>query len=290
VNHSNDERTVRCPVEGCGKEVLARGLHLHVLKSDGGGHGARNEVPDDLDLDAAKDVGEEEVVMDYPEERETEDAARFCPYCNQTFEGLNGLMIHLGQKAGRDNHPVNPKDRHEPGDFPPVEVDANGNIRQSADDDGVPDDDQLETGAVPVRRVLSLVADLMADREPLMAHRVRKELLDINNSDRPIRRDFAHPDVYRALSEYASGIRTDVDLSATLSNDGILVEIGEVSALYSADEALDLAASLDDSAERRGWAEGGTGDLIEFLRDGASTLRESRAGSDLHEELADWKS
>jgi hypothetical protein len=275
MNHSNDERTVRCPVEGCGKEVLSRGLHLHVLKSDGGGHGPRDEVPEKLDLDAAKDVGEAEVVMDYPEERETEDAARFCPYCNQTFSGLNGLMIHLGQKAGRDNHPVNPKDRHEPGDFPPVEVDADGNLQKSADD-GVGEVEQLETGTIPVRRVLSLVADLMADQKPLMAHRVRKELLGINNSDRPIRRDFAHPDVYRALSEYASGIRTDVDLSATLRDDGILIEIGEVSALYSADEALDLAASLEGPAERRGWAEGRTADLIEFLRDGADSLQDNQ--------------
>ena len=74
---------------------------------------------------------------------ESEDSARFCPYCNQTFEGLNGLMIHLGQKAGRDNHPVNPKDRHEPGDFPPVEVDADGNLQKSADDE-VGEVEQLE--------------------------------------------------------------------------------------------------------------------------------------------------
>lgn len=218
---------------------------------------------------------------------ESEDSARFCPYCNQTFEGLNGLMIHLGQKAGRDNHPVNPKDRHEPGDFPPVEVDVNGNIQKSADD-GVGEAEQLESGTVPVRRVLSLVADLLADREPLMTHRVRQELLGIDNSDRPIRRDPPHPDVYVALLDYSSGIETDVDLSATLSNDGILVEIGEVSALYSADQALGLAAALADSAERSGWAEGDTGDLIEFLRDGADTLREGEMDSDPPKRLADW--
>jgi hypothetical protein len=287
MNHSNDERTVRCPVEGCGKEVLSRGLHLHVLKSDGGGHGPRDEVPDDLDLDAAEDVGEAEVVMDYPEERETEDAARFCPYCNQTFEGLNGLMIHLGQKAGRDNHPVNPKDRHEPGDFPPVEVDTDGNLQQSAGDE-VGDVGRLESGTVPVHRVLSFVADLMANREPLIAHRVRQELLGINNSDRPIRRDPTHPDVYGSLLDYTSGIDPDLDLSATLRDDGILVEIGEVSALYSADQALGLAAALADSAERSGWAEGDTGDLIEFLRDGADTLREGEMDSDPPKRLADW--
>jgi hypothetical protein len=93
--------------------------------------------------------------------------------------------------------------------------------------------------------------------------------------------------VYRALSEYASGIRTDVELSATLRDDGILIEIGEESALYSADQALDLAASLDDSAERRGWDEGHTGDLIKFLRDGADILCDGETDANLHEELGD---
>jgi hypothetical protein len=117
---------------------------------------------------------------------------------------------------------------------------------------------------------------------------VRQELLGIDNSDRPIRRDPPHPDVYVALLDYSSGIETDVDLSATLRNNGILVEIGEVSALYSADEALDLVASLEDSAESHGWTEGDTGDLIEFLRDGANILRDGEADADLHEELGDW--
>jgi hypothetical protein len=58
--------------------------------------------------------------------------------------------------------------------------------------------------------------------------------------------------------------------------------------LYTADEALDLAASLEDSAESHGWAEGDTGDLIEFLRDGDNLLRDREADADLHEELGDW--
>lgn len=287
MNHSNDERTVRCPVEGCDKEVLARGLHLHVLKSDGGGHGARNDVPDGLDLAGAKEVGEAEVVMDYPEERETEDSARFCPYCNQIFKGLNGLMIHLGQKAGRDNHPVNPKERHEPGDFPPVEVDPNGNISKSVDDTKVGDGDELKSGTVPVRRVLGLVADLMADREPLMAHRVRRELLDINNSDRPIRRASPYPDIYDSLLAYASDFDTNADLSATLNDDGIFIEIGEESALYGADEALDLAASLENYVATSGLTEEDISGLIEFLRNSSDILCGSEADPDLHEELND---
>lgn len=51
--------------------------------------------------------------------------------------------------------------------------------------------------------------------------------------------------------------------------------------LYTANEALDLAASLEDRAERRGWAQGRTGDLIEFLRDGANILRDGEADADL---------
>lgn len=121
-----------------------------------------------------------------------------------------------------------------------------------------------------------------------MAHRVRKELLDINNSDQLIRRDFAHPDVYRALSEYASGIRTDVDLSAILSNDGILIEIDEESALYTADEALDFAAALENSAETHGWTEGETPHLIEFSHYQNDIFCESRADDNIHEEFTDW--
>lgn len=128
IKHQNEERTVECPVEGCGEEVLARGLHLHVMRTSGNGHGPQNELPDHIDLDEAKTVGKREVEMEYPEERESESVARLCPYCERPFRGKYGVMIHLGQMAGRKNHPENPKELHDPEDFSIVHVDDDENV------------------------------------------------------------------------------------------------------------------------------------------------------------------
>lgn len=125
---SSMERTVRCPVEGCDAEPLARGVYLHIQRSSGDGHGPQGDVPPGVDLDNLETVGEKEVEMDYPDKRDTEQTARVCPYCNQTFTGIHGVMIHLGQTAGRKNHPENPKEIHEPEDFPIVALDDNENI------------------------------------------------------------------------------------------------------------------------------------------------------------------
>lgn len=126
--HKNDEKTVRCPVEGCEEEILARGLHLHVLRSSGNGHGPHNELPEDIDLDEAEEVGSREVEMNYPEERDSEQVARLCPYCERPFRGKHGVMIHLGQTAGRKNHPEDAPEQHEPDDFSIVHVDENENV------------------------------------------------------------------------------------------------------------------------------------------------------------------
>jgi len=82
TNHPNDERTVRCPVDGCDAEKLARGIHLHVRQSSGDGHGPQGEVPDSINFENLDTVGEQTVEMDYPEERNNEKEARLCPYCS----------------------------------------------------------------------------------------------------------------------------------------------------------------------------------------------------------------
>ena len=126
--HKNKERTVKCPVEGCEEEVLARGLHLHIIKKDGDGHGTQDEKPPDIDLDDAETVGEREVEMEYPEERESEQVARLCPYCKQPFNGKEGLMIHLGATTDRNIHPENATEIHDPEDFPIVHIDEDDNV------------------------------------------------------------------------------------------------------------------------------------------------------------------
>lgn len=126
--HKNKERTVRCPVDGCGKEVLARGLHLHVSRTSGNGHGESGEIPEDVDLEDAEEVGSREVEMEYPEHRNPEQVARLCPYCERPFRGKHGVIIHLGLVEGRKNHPEDASDQHDPDDFPIVHVDENENV------------------------------------------------------------------------------------------------------------------------------------------------------------------
>lgn len=126
--HKNDERTVKCPVDGCDEEPLARGAHLHVMRSSGDGHGEQGDVPAEIDLENLETVGSRQVEMDYPEERDAEQVARLCPYCERPFRGKHGVMIHLGQTAGRKNHPENPRDIHDIDDFSIVHVDDNENV------------------------------------------------------------------------------------------------------------------------------------------------------------------
>lgn len=125
--HKNDETTVRCPVEGCEKEVLSRGLHLHLSRSSDTDHGEQGMIPKGVSADDAKIVGTQEVEMNYPKERDAETVSRLCPYCERPFRGKHGVMIHLGQTAGRKNHPEDAAEQHEPDDFAIVHVDEKGN-------------------------------------------------------------------------------------------------------------------------------------------------------------------
>lgn len=122
------ERVVRCPVEGCNAEKLARGIHLHILQSSDAAHGEQGEVPEEVSLDDLEEVGREKVEVDYPDDRDSESVARLCPYCSKPFKGKNGVLIHLGAMAGRKNHPPNASDIHESADFPVVELDEDENI------------------------------------------------------------------------------------------------------------------------------------------------------------------
>ena len=135
TKHKNNEKTVRCPVEGCEKEVLSRGLHLHVMRSSSGNHGEQNSIPEDVDLDNAEVVGSREVEMNYPDERESEQVARLCPYCERPFRGKHGVMIHLGQTAGRKNHPEDASERHDLDDFAIVHVDENENVVEMVEEE-----------------------------------------------------------------------------------------------------------------------------------------------------------
>lgn len=184
--HKNDEKTVKCPVEGCEEETLSRGLHLHVLRSSGNGHGPQNDMPENLDLDKAEVVGTREVEMNYPEERESEQVARLCPYCERPFRGKHGVMIHLGQTAGRKNHPENPKDLHEPDDFSIVHVDEDDNVVEMVDEDTtMPSTEQRreaeadqDVGSLEPDKVRAYIEDLREQGLDEEADRAEKMLLD----------------------------------------------------------------------------------------------------------------
>jgi hypothetical protein len=121
------EKVVACPVEGCDSEHPSRGLHLHLMRSVGDGHGPQGETPD-VDVDDLTEVGRQEVDVDYPDERESESVVRLCPYCHNHFSGKEGVAIHLGLVEGRKNHPRNASDFHSPEDFPVVKLDEKENI------------------------------------------------------------------------------------------------------------------------------------------------------------------
>lgn len=170
--HRNDERTVRCPVDGCEDEVLARGINLHVRQTGDGGHGAKGEVPEDISFEDLETVGSESVEMDYPEERETDETALLCPYCFEVFSGKEGVRIHLGQVAGQRNHPQNPS--ADPVDFP--EVDDQGNV-----DDviyGWCEGEELPGGpTISANRVYRYIAVLLAKGDKEEARRARDYLI-----------------------------------------------------------------------------------------------------------------
>lgn len=133
VKRTNNEEKVKCPIEGCNSETVARGLFMHIFQTDdpeNKGHYPRGEIPPDIDEEEIKVTGKEEVEMNYPETQNLEDRKYLDTYTGQSYEGKRGLMIHLGQMGGKNNIPEDVTDRHRPEDFPVVEVDDNGNITE----------------------------------------------------------------------------------------------------------------------------------------------------------------
>lgn len=175
--HTNKERTVICPVEGCDKEMLARGAHLHVMRTDGNGHGPQNDVPESINFDDLETAGEKEVSMNYPESRDTDSVKRLCPFCEKPFRGQNGVIIHLSQVEGRSGHPENASEKYDAEDFPIAEVDEAGNIIDVVE----PDDMDFELPSTRKRRTeenLEELANLIASDNTEEAKEFADEILD----------------------------------------------------------------------------------------------------------------
>lgn len=161
----NKETVVKCPIDGCDHEGLSRGMHLHIRQSSGGGHGEHGDVPEHLDLSDLKVVGEEKVEMNYPEHRDVENVARLCPFCHRPFNGYQGVMIHLGQISGKEDHPKDAKDNVEKDDLPIASVDENRNvveIIEGGDSNIMPSTESRRTGSIShadVQEFLSWLED-----------------------------------------------------------------------------------------------------------------------------------
>lgn len=174
--HKNDERTVKCPIEGCDDEPLARGAYLHVMRTDGDGHAPQGDVPTGIDFESLETVGEREVAMNYPEHREVEDVARLCPYCERPFRGKHGVMIHLAQVEGRKDHPDDAHKDHDPDDFTIVHVDEAGNVIKAVEEgdgtDAVLPSVEKQRTDENLRKLASLIAEGDRDEAQALADEV----------------------------------------------------------------------------------------------------------------------
>jgi hypothetical protein len=89
--------------------------------------------------------------------------------------------------------------------------------------------------------------------------------------------------------QYAYDSGTDQELNAALETHGVMVALGGESGLYTADEALDLAAYLGGK-DLETWHNGDElEDFVEFLRYSAETLQNENPPKGLHEEFQKWR-
>ena len=180
TNHHNDESVVKCPVEGCAYEGVSRGIHLHVMQSSGDGHGENGDVPPQLDFDDLEVVGEKKVSMNYPDQQNIEDAARLCPFCGRAFNGIRGIKIHVGQKAGQGVHPDDATDITKE-DCPIAHVDDDMNVIELVEENAIMPSTkrriESDIDSVSVDRVHEFIDSLRKDGEHEIADRAESELL-----------------------------------------------------------------------------------------------------------------
>jgi len=265
--HENEERTVKCPVEGCDSEALARGVHLHVRQSADDAHGPRGTVPDHIDFDDLETVGSESVTMEYPTKRDTDDnVARLCPYCAKPFRGTSGVQIHLGQVEGKGNHPEDASDHRSLNSYPKVTVDEDdysGGVIE-VDHSAV---ENSQTGpVVPVTRIYQYIVDLLEDGRTEDAQTARQRLLGpdaVTDGTSPI---------FDALVLVGRAGTIKRGISIVPEDDTVRVSCRGVSDALSPDEARLVARQVEEAAGFEDWLDEDTRHLIEFLLDCADYL------------------
>ncbi len=104
--HTNEENLVKCPY--CGDEKRSRGLYLHIFRSSDEAHGGHKDVPDtwERDKENLEVVGQKELTLNVPTNKEYDHELLLCKYCGEKFKGTHGLSVHLS----RVEDSVHPKD------------------------------------------------------------------------------------------------------------------------------------------------------------------------------------
>lgn len=140
-------------------------MHLHVRQSSGGGHGPHGDIPDSIDLDDLEVVGHQDVSVNYPDERNNEQVARLCPYCKQPFTGIQGIMIHLGQKGGSGVHPEDGPEKIEKEDCPVAKVDEDRNVIEVIEEGTLmPSTKRRRSGVIDREKVIDFI-EALEDRD-----------------------------------------------------------------------------------------------------------------------------
>ncbi len=155
-------------------------MHLHVRQSSGDGHGPHGDVPENITFDDLEVVGQKNVDMDYPTDREEEDVVRLCPFCGRAFNGFRGIKIHVGQKQGQGVHPDDATEI-EKSDCPIAHVDDDMNVIEVVEDNALmPSTKQRilnDDDSIPKSDVLELIEGLEDEGDTETADRIRNELL-----------------------------------------------------------------------------------------------------------------
>jgi hypothetical protein len=268
TNHENDEPRVNCPVEDCDATPLARGINLHVRRSSGNGHGPQGEVPDAITFEDLDTVGTGKVEMDYPEERDTDNAGRRCPWCGKLFAGTQGVRIHLGQVAGRDGHPEDAPEQYDPRDQSRAEEEEYEAVplwSNSEKSDGSSNGDATPP-MIQTARIYEYIIDLKMDGRITEARRLRDRLCGPISPERPE----SLRAVFEAICrEGRSSISPKV---AVAESDGeIYIECQEAAALLASEDARWLANAMQLASEEENWSPKPE-ELILYLHAGAELI------------------
>jgi hypothetical protein len=94
--------------------------------------------------------------------------------------------------------------------------------------------------------------------------------------------------LYDALLKERYAESSEGNITAAVEQEGIMVACRGESAFYTADEAREIAAGLEQSIDEDTSVEE-MADLIEFLRYGADKLDDTTTRGSFHEEFQRWR-